>query len=440
MEERDFYQVLQVHRRASSEIISEAYWVLVRKALARRATDPSAIETLNQLNSAYATLVNQELRRSYDTALPPHRLDGWSGHGAADRVLPGRRGGRSGAETKDLYRILQVDAQADERVIAAAYACLRQQYREGLWNGEDNQKALDELAQAFSTLRDSEQRASYDEGLPRRPSEEGPLAEPQPPSAAGEAEALLDEPGRESGIAARPRGGIILRHLSSLLRLAMAAAATGARYCAVHLYRGGRWFLVAVVGPQARRLGTAVGRAIRSLLDRPRPERDSGGPCVDQAFERRLFLRGHTAVGSAPQPPREQHAGQQGAPLARLVVSSGPYAGCEFIVTSRPVSIGSDPACDVILDADGQEIEAVHARIWRRQERFMIHRLAEGGRLMVAGQPLVWAVLEDGDELLIGSHRLTFQIAEHPEASEDGAPEASGDERAGRPTAGDSDG
>lgn len=233
----------------------------------------------------------------------------------------------------------------------------------------------------------------------------------------------------------------MLRQLSSLLRLTMVAAAAGVRYCAVHVYRGGRWLLVAVVAPRARRLRTAAGRAIRSLLDRPRPERDGGGSCIDQAFERRLFLRGHTAGDSTPQqPPREQHARQQAAPLARLVVSSGPYAGCEFMVDNRPVSIGSDPACDVILGADGQEIEPVHVRIWRRQERFMIHRVAEGGRLMVAGQPLVWGVLEDGDELLIGSHRLMFQVVEHPEVSEDGAPGASGEERAGRPTAGDSDG
>ena len=95
MEEQDFYQVLQVDPQASPEIIAEAYWLLTRKAqVERSAHNPTAGEALNRLNSAYATLVKPGMRRVYDSTLPPHRLDGSSGDGAAQRSLPGWRGRR----------------------------------------------------------------------------------------------------------------------------------------------------------------------------------------------------------------------------------------------------------------------------------------------------------------------------------------------------------
>ncbi len=51
----------------------------------------------------------------------------------------------------------------------------------------------------------------------------------------------------------------------------------------------------------------------------------------------------------------------------------------------------------------------------------MIHRLSEQGELLVAGRPLVWAVLENGDELSIGPHRITFEIGTSQERHGDGA-------------------
>lgn len=119
------------------------------------------------------------------------------------------------------------------------------------------------------------------------------------------------------------------------------------------------------------------------------------------------------------------------APLARLTVCGGPHAGSTFVVTDRPVSIGVGPQCDVILEAQGSDMAPVHARIWHRDGRFMIHQVAGDGSVLIAGRPLVWGVLENGDELLIGPHRLTFELAPAP-----GAVFSSGvEERSGRSSA-----
>jgi predicted component of type VI protein secretion system len=80
------------------------------------------------------------------------------------------------------------------------------------------------------------------------------------------------------------------------------------------------------------------------------------------------------------------------------------------MVTDRPISLGADPQCDVILKAQGGGVAPLHARIWCREGRFMIHQIADCQKIIVSGQPLVWGILEDGDELRIGDHRLTFEL------------------------------
>jgi len=419
MEEQDFYQVLQVDPQASPEIIAEAYWLLTRKAQVERSThNPTAGEALNRLNSAYATLVKPGMRRVYDSTLPPHRLDGSSGDGAAHRSLPGRRRDATGNGTKDLYRVLQVDPEAGREIIAAAYACLRQRYREGLWSGEDNEQALEDMAYAFSVLSDNDQRARYDQTRPIQPSGERKPGEQQAPLAASGTEAPSNGP---------PAASAAFRRLAGLIWLAAVTSARVARYCAVRLYRGGRWLLITVVIPGARKSLKAV-KATRAVRDGSPVSQDSGIPGIDRSVGSRLSTLGRTVAGMAPLAVREQGEAEPGTPLGRLVVSFGPCAGAEFIVTDRPLSIGSDPACDVILEPQGHEVEPVHARIWHRQERFMIHRLSEQGELLVAGRPLVWAVLENGDELSIGPHRITFEIGTSQGRHGDGARQQSHEE------------
>jgi Mg-chelatase subunit ChlD len=73
-----------------------------------------------------------------------------------------------------------------------------------------------------------------------------------------------------------------------------------------------------------------------------------------------------------------------------------------------PVTIGFAPDCGIRLpDGAGKRWEKV--RIWRREGRFMLHNLSRMGAVSVGGQPVTWAVLEDGDEIRMGPSVLTFR-------------------------------
>ncbi len=413
MEERDLYQVLQVDPSASREIIAEAYWALVRKAKTLRSQDQTDDQTLQQMNVAYATLVDPDLRDSYNRTLPPHRLDG-------------AQSGRS--IKRNLYQILQVDPNAEREIIVASYACLRQQGGEGIWSGQADLEALDELTEAFSVLADPEQRASYDVtslGLPRQ--------EESVPEANLSSEA--DEPGIDPidseskepavsqalpGTAKPPSAENRSRFPRKLIRFlgrTLVVAGRGARYTGRHLYRGTRWLVIVVVAPAARIMLTAGGNHIDALLKwlELRPPSPLPGD-VDHALRQRLPVNGAPSIPATPGTTAPANGGQPSTALARLVISGGPHAGTTFILTDRPISLGADPQCDVTLESQGDGVAPFHARIWYREGRFMIHQVADRQKMLVGARPLTWGILEDGDELQISHHRLTFELTSPNEA------------------------
>ncbi len=104
------------------------------------------------------------------------------------------------------------------------------------------------------------------------------------------------------------------------------------------------------------------------------------------------------------------------APSGRLTVVDGPDKGKSVPLGEHTVTLGSDADCMLSLaDPDGR-VAGHHARIWLREGHFMLHHLA-GGRYatVVAENPLKWAVLEDGDEIVIGPHRLRFEATRSEE-------------------------
>jgi hypothetical protein len=62
----------------------------------------------------------------------------------------------------DYYRILQVDPQAEEEVIEAAYRRLARKYHPDVYAGPDAAERMRELNLAYSVLRDSIKRQEYD--------------------------------------------------------------------------------------------------------------------------------------------------------------------------------------------------------------------------------------------------------------------------------------
>ena len=435
MEDLDLYQVLQVDPLASREIIAEAYWILVREEQSQRTEEQKAGEALHQLNLAYATLVNPELRDSYNRTLPPHRLDGARGGlDISDRQRPvrhrllGPRHLPSSPDKRNLYQVLQVDPNADREIIVASYACLRQQAGEGLWSGQASLEALDELTEAFSVLSDPEQRASYDANFPDLHGERESAPEPSPASVADEPGIdTIDAESKETAVSqtlpgtAKPLSAAnrsrFPRKLIRFLGRTLVVTGRGSRYTGRHLYRGTRWLVIVVVAPAARMLVTAGGNHIDALLKwlelRPPPPLTGD---MDHAIRERLSANSALSLQCPLPATAPRNSQQSGTALARLVICGGPHTGSTFVLTDRPISLGADPRCDVILEAQGEDVAPLHARIWYREGRFMIHQIADREKILVGARPLTWGILEDGDELRISHHRLTFELTSPNEA------------------------
>ncbi len=53
----------------------------------------------------------------------------------------------------------------------------------------------------------------------------------------------------------------------------------------------------------------------------------------------------------------------------------------------------------------------------------MFHQIADREKILVGTRPLTWGILEDGDELRISHHRLTFELTSPNEAVHGTQPE-----------------
>jgi VWFA-related protein len=107
-------------------------------------------------------------------------------------------------------------------------------------------------------------------------------------------------------------------------------------------------------------------------------------------------------------PPDSPHAAAE-EPCGKLTVAAGPDAGREFIVGTKPLSIGSADWCDVVLsDADGQ-VGPEEARAWVHQDKLIFHKLTRLSVLASDGAVGGWIILQEGDDVTIGPHRLSFR-------------------------------
>ena len=138
-----------------------------------------------------------------------------------------------------------------------------------------------------------------------------------------------------------------------------------------------------------------------------------GGIIGTRRIRRRRLLAtgsGSTQSSRSYEPPPVATWAGPAAPSGRLTVVDGPDKGKAVRVGEDAVTLGSDADCTLSLaDPDGR-VAGRHARIWLREGHFMLHHLA-GSRYAthVGENSLKWAVLEDGDEIVIGPHRLRFE-------------------------------
>jgi hypothetical protein len=97
-------------------------------------------------------------------------------------------------------------------------------------------------------------------------------------------------------------------------------------------------------------------------------------------------------------------------PLGRLIVAAGPRQGDTLEVGSRPRRIGSSPRCDLVLASEDGSIAAEEARVWVSEGRLMYHKLTRLTTFASDGPVGGWSVLQNGDEILVGPHRLIFEV------------------------------
>jgi len=72
------------------------------------------------------------------------------------------------------------------------------------------------------------------------------------------------------------------------------------------------------------------------------------------------------------------HQTQCPQPMARLIVEQGPNTRAVIELQDEPWTPWAAEKCDLCLAGNEAEAEAEHARIWPRQDQFIIRQL--GGR------------------------------------------------------------
>jgi pSer/pThr/pTyr-binding forkhead associated (FHA) protein len=93
---------------------------------------------------------------------------------------------------------------------------------------------------------------------------------------------------------------------------------------------------------------------------------------------------------------------------AALVIKRGPNAGCRFQLHQAVTSAGRDPRCDIFLDEP--TVSRRHAEFQVERGELQVVDTASLNGTCVNGQPIVSAVLANGDEIQIGKFRLVLLI------------------------------
>jgi len=122
----------------------------------------------------------------------------------------------------------------------------------------------------------------------------------------------------------------------------------------------------------------------------------------------RWLLRRKVTGGSLPEEralARTTYEVSNAPSKAVVVVAEGPDQGHSFELGERPVTVGSGKACAIRLPA-APGLAEQHARMWWRDGRLMLHHIASGQVTTVAGKSVVWAAVEDGDEVSVGPYVL----------------------------------
>lgn len=136
-------------------------------------------------------------------------------------------------------------------------------------------------------------------------------------------------------------------------------------------------------------------------------------PAVDAPLDSPVTTRVHVEDRTVVSVRAEQELedGTVPTPSAALVVYAPDRSPYRFELAGDSVSIGRSPGAgnNLVIDSDGQ-ISKRHARIEREADgRFTIYDLGSTNGTKVNGKRIDNRSINDGDELVIGTTKLTFQ-------------------------------
>lgn len=321
-----------------------------------------------------------------------------------------RRWAAAAAAAVDYYDLLQVDPGAQVGVIAIAYEQLATKARAA--GSPEARQQLRELTAAYEVLSNPERRAEYDCAYARPdqpPAAPGPPRVPPP----GVAPPQPEPPPPEAKAPER------------------SAAAPGVA----------RWEPSVALAPFPGPVADQAAEAEPAPSQRPsweRPERPPAAPGAEApqtlagtppgtSNEPSALLRlSRLLSGAVPKPPQgsgataDEDGGSPEVPAlprptaptagkaARLVTLFGEGPREYIIPLHRPLVLGGDPECDVVLPATA---ERVAGHVVFRNGKFVFHQLSQQPLAVVDGRPARWLVLEHGDEITFpGSLRFRFEL------------------------------
>jgi len=136
-------------------------------------------------------------------------------------------------------------------------------------------------------------------------------------------------------------------------------------------------------------------------------------PVPERVTERTIRISGEHAVGPRRgDTSRTVILKEPPSSLAWLVIRSGARAGSIFTLDPRGTSIGRDVQCDIVLD--DESVSRQHAKVkakkaTKNQERYYVWDLASANGTFVNGKQVTKQLLQDGDEVKIGTIPLVFK-------------------------------
>lgn len=154
-------------------------------------------------------------------------------------------------------------------------------------------------------------------------------------------------------------------------------------------------FVIAVVLVLRNDLfGTTV--VTRSSKDPRREQRPSAGPARPGA------------PGAGPIPDPASLRTDPAVTLTSLVVTAGPLRGTSLTLGSTPILIGRAPECTLVLDDDYASNR--HARVFQREDEWMVEDLGSTNGTLVSGRRIEGAVpFRPGAQVRIGRTEIELR-------------------------------